>query len=181
MSVGLLAIDGLTTSCGDINTKSGLSSNEENPAADPLKPCDSTGVSLRTLAGNLNLQGLVNITKEGNVEITKGVIAGNSSFRDNVTVPTGKDTIFVKRGVACDTKTEDKTGVSPFGDTPDVSTNSICISDESVKWKSVPTAVNATPSWDTTIWVENITNEGFTIKLGTPSENDQKVYWIAVW
>jgi len=33
----------------------------------------------------------------------------------------------------------------------------------------------------TTVWVEDITTDGFTIKVGTKSTSNQKLYWMAIW
>jgi hypothetical protein len=44
-----------------------------------------------------------------------------------------------------------------------------------------PVSVTATPSWNTTVWVTDITENGFTINFGTAPEEEQKVYWQALW
>ncbi|MBU4381322.1 tail fiber domain-containing protein, partial [Candidatus Parcubacteria bacterium] len=48
-------------------------------------------------------------------------------------------------------------------------------------WDTPPTTITVTPSYETTVWVEGITKDGFTIKLGTAPTAEQKLYWIAVW
>ncbi|MBU1104467.1 tail fiber domain-containing protein, partial [Patescibacteria group bacterium] len=146
MSVGLLAINGL----------------------------DVAGVTLKTLAGDLNLQGLVKITKEGNVVIDTGVIIANSNVRDYTILPAGVTELKVQNS---NLKT---TSQNPQCETMQIS-GKTATAECAINWTVSPTVINTTPSYETTVWVENITNEGFTIKLGAASTEEQKVYWIAVW
>lgn len=48
-------------------------------------------------------------------------------------------------------------------------------------WAQKPTTVNITPSFETTVWVENLSENGFKIKVSQPSTKDEKIYWVAVW
>ncbi|MFH1565705.1 MAG: tail fiber domain-containing protein, partial [bacterium] len=179
VTVGLLTIDGLCSTGTSLVETEKLQGEDSDSGLGSLglDTCKSTGVSLKTLAGDLSLQGLVRITKEGNVVLETGVLAGNSSFRDNITVPAGKGTIFVKRGIPCpNIENNPELALSEYNINQEM-----CVSNENTKWTTPPVTVNTTPDYNTNVWVENITNEGFTIKLGTPSEIEQKVYWIAVW
>ena len=48
-------------------------------------------------------------------------------------------------------------------------------------WDTPPTTITVTPSYETIVWVEQVTKDGFIIKLGTSSTVEQKLYWLAVW
>jgi hypothetical protein len=48
-------------------------------------------------------------------------------------------------------------------------------------WATAPKSIILTPSYDTNAWVENITTDGFTIKVGTTSNSNKNIYWMAIW
>jgi len=48
-------------------------------------------------------------------------------------------------------------------------------------WETAPTSIQITTSYQTSTWVENLTKDGFTIKLGTPPVKDSPLYWLAIW
>lgn len=49
----------------------------------------------------------------------------------------------------------------------------------SMEWANPPSAILLTPGYDTGAWVEDITRTGFTIKVKTPPEQNQDIYWFA--
>jgi len=50
-----------------------------------------------------------------------------------------------------------------------------------ITWNNyTPASVTATPSWNTNVWVTDITNSGAIIHFGTPPAKEEKVYWLAV-
>jgi hypothetical protein len=48
-------------------------------------------------------------------------------------------------------------------------------------WDKLPVTIVVTPSYETLVWVENVTKDGFAIKLGTAAVKEEKVYWSAIW
>jgi hypothetical protein len=48
-------------------------------------------------------------------------------------------------------------------------------------WEKAPVTISVTPSYETVVWVENVTKDGFTIKVGTTATKEEKVYWSALW
>jgi hypothetical protein len=48
-------------------------------------------------------------------------------------------------------------------------------------WEEVPKTINITKNSAGDIWYENLTEEGFTIKLDEKSEKDIEVSWIVLW
>ena len=49
------------------------------------------------------------------------------------------------------------------------------------EWESAPAAVNLTPTFNAKVWVEELSKEGFVVKLDSASNKEEKVYWIAIW
>jgi len=49
------------------------------------------------------------------------------------------------------------------------------------EWKETPVSITVTPSYETQIWVEDISKDGFRIKVSKVPEVDQNLYWIAIW
>ncbi len=48
-------------------------------------------------------------------------------------------------------------------------------------WEKEPVTINANISYETLLWVENISKYGFTVKVKSKPLSDQKIYWIAMW
>ena len=48
-------------------------------------------------------------------------------------------------------------------------------------WPSAPVSVVATPSFDTTVFVTDVTVSGFTLRMGTPPTKPQTLYWQVMW
>ncbi len=49
------------------------------------------------------------------------------------------------------------------------------------EWETVPTSITLTPSYLTVTAITNITTDGFTIEVLTPSLKTEKIYWTAIW
>ena len=48
-------------------------------------------------------------------------------------------------------------------------------------WDTVPQSVTVTAGYDTTVWVENVTKNGFTIRVKNVPTTDNKIYWLGIW
>jgi excisionase family DNA binding protein len=48
-------------------------------------------------------------------------------------------------------------------------------------WESSPVSVQATPSFDSRVWITDITKEGFTLNLSEAPAIDEAIYWWAIW
>jgi len=48
-------------------------------------------------------------------------------------------------------------------------------------WDSLPTTVMLTATYNTRVWVEQITTTGFTIKVDTAPTADADIQWLALW
>ena len=104
--------------------------------------------------------------------VKEGVIAGNSSFRDALMLPAGKDTLQVRMGTECDNTSE--SAQDSEENTP------VCVENEAT-WNQQPVTINVTPTYNTNLWVEDISEEGFTIKVAETSEIDQEIFYMAIW
>lgn len=49
------------------------------------------------------------------------------------------------------------------------------------KWTSIPNALILTPSFNTKVWYEDLSENGFTIKLDNSPSSEGKIDWIALW
>jgi len=126
ISAGLIAINGIE---GKIDTLS-----------DSLKLQESSLGNLEIMAGKIN------IDIAGNLEIKQGIIAGNSSFRDETLIEVGQNSVRVEK-----------------------------------EWEQEPVTINLTPSYNTTVWVTEIDNSGFTINVANYPDKQEKIYWLAIW
>ena len=151
LKIGLLTIEGLGEG------------TEDNPAQ----------ISINTLDSPLNfMDNKITIDTKGNLMVKEGVIAGNSSFRDALTLPAGKDTLQVRMGTECDNTSE--SAKDSEENTP------VCVENEAT-WNQQPVTINVTPTYNTNLWVEDISEEGFTIKVAETSEIDQEIFYMAIW
>ena len=48
-------------------------------------------------------------------------------------------------------------------------------------WDSAPASITVTAGYDTGVWVENVTKDGFTIRVKNVPTTDGKIYWMAIW
>jgi hypothetical protein len=51
----------------------------------------------------------------------------------------------------------------------------------SQNWSSPPKSIVLTPGYKTSVWVENITNNGFRAVVDTAPNNQGQIYWMAIW
>jgi len=50
-----------------------------------------------------------------------------------------------------------------------------------MNWEESPKTVTLTPETNNTIWVTNISKNGFTIHISQPQETEAGVFWQAIW
>jgi hypothetical protein len=115
--------------------------------------------------------GLLVIDGVGENGVSLAAISGDIVLQNLVTI-TSKGDVVLKSGVIAGNSSFRDAEVLPLG------VKEIAVSRN---WETSPVTITVTPSYESTAWVENITKDGFTIKLGTASETEQKVYWLAVW
>ena len=48
-------------------------------------------------------------------------------------------------------------------------------------WQEAPLIVNANATYDTYVWVKDLTPSSFTLVLKQTPEKDEKIYWSAMW
>ena len=48
-------------------------------------------------------------------------------------------------------------------------------------WDSIPKAVILSPKFRGEIWYDNVSVDGFTIKIGVAQAIDSEVSWMAIW
>ncbi len=88
----------------------------------------------------------IEMDKNGNFNIKKGVIIGNDNIRGSEMVHTGNNEIQINKA-----------------------------------WTTVPVSITANANWDSYVWVDNITKDGFTIHLKNSPTTDSQVMWNAIW
>jgi len=49
------------------------------------------------------------------------------------------------------------------------------------EWPSSPAVVNITPTWNTNVWVTDISEGGFNINVNQAPGEDKEVFWFAIW
>jgi len=115
--------------------------------------------------------GLLVIDGVGENGVSLSALSGDMVLQNLVTI-TSKGDVELKEGVIAGNSSFREV-VVVSGETTEVVINRT--------WDKAPTTVTVTPSYETTIWVENVTKDGFNIKLGTAPTTEQKLYWLAVW
>jgi len=115
------------------------------------------GQSIDTLIGNLKLQPLA----KAGIDFFNGKIAfnknGNLEIKEGVIA--GNDSM---RGQISLEAGQKKVVVTR-------------------NWQEIPVTVNLTPSFNTKVWVTEITKDGFTINSSASPTQEEKVYWLAIW
>jgi hypothetical protein len=48
-------------------------------------------------------------------------------------------------------------------------------------WSKAPRVVNATPEYDTNVWIENISESGFTIRVKDAPSETRHIHWFAAF
>lgn len=50
-----------------------------------------------------------------------------------------------------------------------------------MNWQEAPVAITANASYDSYVWITDITTDGFIIHIKNPPSTAQKIYWQAMW
>lgn len=50
-----------------------------------------------------------------------------------------------------------------------------------VNWESPPASIQATPNYETDVWVSDVGKEGFTLNSSRLAPYGAKIYWFAIW
>lgn len=134
------------------------------------------------------MAGLVTIDTSGNV-----MISGNLAVKGDVSARSLAITPDIENGPIL--ASIDATGSAVFSE---IQTGKITGSDkergsieilpaEDAKlvekaWEATPAAIFVSPSYNTQAWVENTSQNGFTIRVSSSPESQvQKLYWWAIW
>lgn len=53
-------------------------------------------------------------------------------------------------------------------------------------WETEPVTITATPTWNTAVWVEDLSASGFTIRVSSPppasaTAKNSRLFWLALW
>jgi len=154
LTVGLLTFDELENSIGSLSGPLKLQANA-------LQQIEFEG-------------GKIEMDTNGDLHIKEGVIYGNESMRNAIVVPVGVAKFKVQSAkfkITVQNSKCEETVVDGEEATQNCELN----------WKEPPVSVTATPSWNTTVWVTDLTKEGFVVHFGTPPTESQKLYWVAIW
>lgn len=49
------------------------------------------------------------------------------------------------------------------------------------QWNKIPQSITANASYDSYVWVEDITEQGFTLRVKNPPSDAEEIYWLAIW
>ena len=63
----------------------------------------------------------------------------------------------------------------------DVNAGQSTITVTGMSWQSAPVTITANASFDSYVWITNITTDGFTINVKNAPGSAEKVYWQALW
>lgn len=146
----------------------------------------SAGVNIASSSGQLTVNDLVvlNGANVGTLQLTNGAIdaigtlkiqplaLGAIQLAGNTIEIDTKGNLNIKNGVVI--------GNSSFRDAATISPGQTSIN-VSKTWDSPPLTVTVTADYDTYAWIENISKDGFTVKVKNSPLSDQKVYWQAIW
>jgi hypothetical protein len=123
-----------------------------------------TGVAINSLAAPLRIQS----TATGPIEFEAAKIVMDTV--GNITIKDG-DLILEHGRVLGNDSMRDAVDVNAGQTTINVTQN----------WDSVPVSITATASYDSYVWIDNITTTGFTIHIKTSPTSRSKIYWTALW
>ena len=133
------------------------------------------------VTGTFN-SGLLTIDGLSNNKVSISSLAVPLSLQDNLTAPIElmgnkitidtKGNLFIKEGVLQgNDKIRGIVVIKPDQELIEVKQT----------WENPPVTVNANASYDSYVWIENITKDGFTLKVKSKPPSEQKIYWMAVW
>ena len=115
------------------------------------------GQSIDTLIGNLKLQPLA----KAGIDLFNGKIVfnKNGNLEIKTGVIAGNDSM---RGVLALSAGEKQLLVAKL-------------------WEIAPVSITLTPSFNTKVWITDLTKDGFTINSSASPTKEEKVYWLAIW
>ena len=132
-----------------------------------------------TIAGNLNVAGAIN-SQSLTVKET-----GDSGFGKLISVVDAQGTEVASIDASGSASFNNislgrVSGSSDIREAVDITqeATSVIISRT---WETPPTSVIVTPSYNTTSWVTDISQNGFTINVATDPDSPQKLFFWAVW
>ncbi len=119
--------------------------------------------------GNLTFQGeKIIMTKDGDLKLVNGVLSAKEVKTDRV-IANEVESKSIKTSTVVGA---DESRGEVMADALEIRV--------AVDWDSAPAVVNLTPSYNTNVWVTDITKSGFTIHVEKVNV-DQRVYWWAIW
>jgi len=98
--------------------------------------------------------------------------SGQIAFLGEKIVMDKKGNLLINEGVIKGNKSFRDAVVLAVGET---------VIDVPKQWESAPTSVVVTPSYNSKVWVDQISANGFVIHIDTPSTKEETLYWIAIW
>ena len=132
-----------------------------------------------TISGNLNVAGAVNsqsltVSQNPDSGFGKLISVVDSAGSEIASVDASGSARFTDISVGRVAGTSDTREAADI--TPGVT--SIIVSKT---WPSAPSSILVTPTYNTQVWVSDISQTGFTINVATSPDIPQKLYWWAVW
>lgn len=176
-----------------VGTDMVIQSGAINTISSPLSIQSLAATPVEIMAGKVRIETNGDVTITGNLNVAGAINSQSLTVKENGDSGFGK-LISVVNAEGAEVASIDASGSASFKDlsvgrvsgTSDVreaadiapGTTSVVISKT---WASSPTSVVVTPTYNTSVWVTDISQNGFTINVSTPSESTQKLYWWAVW
>ena len=50
-----------------------------------------------------------------------------------------------------------------------------------MNWETSPKVIQITPTWNTSFWITDLNEHGFTVHVNTPATEIKEIYWVAIW
>jgi hypothetical protein len=136
----------------------------------------TSSASSATQTPDLSVQNLTVLDSSilGDVTITGGLTVAsltNVNFNNNIIIDQ-KGNLSIKNGVIL--------GNDNFRGELTVSANATTFRVDKT-WESAPVSITVTPNWNTTVWVTEKGQSGFTVNFGSPAPSDVRANWTAIW
>lgn len=131
---------------------------------DGLITFDGINGTINTLSGPLSIQSLA----LGNVNLQGGKIEIDT--KGNVTLKEGS--LFIEKGIISGNASFVGNVIVPKGETTVAVTKA---------WNKKPGSIILTPSFDSKVWVTDVSATGFTVHVDQSADADRTVNWIAFW
>jgi DNA-binding transcriptional MerR regulator len=176
-----------------VGTDMVIQSGAVNTISSPLSIQSLASAPVEIMAGKLRIETNGDVTIAGNLDVAGTISSQSLTVKETGDSGFGK-LISVVDAQGAEVASIDASGSASFKDilvgrvsgTSDVR-EAIDIAPGAVSvvisksWASPPSSVVVTPTYNTSVWVTDITQNGFTINVGTATESAQKLYWWAVW